>query len=78
VSNNAFDILLSTSSQIILRAKPGYALPAYGVVLVGIRLQHSSATNGDATATVNIYPDAAKRYDCNTANNVYYRVLLKQ
>lgn len=78
VANNSFDLLQSTSSLILLLAKPSFSLPPNGVVLIGVQLQHTSASNGEATTTVNIYPDASKRYDNNTANNVYYRVLLKQ
>lgn len=78
VDNNSFDVIQSTSSQILLLAKSSFALPSNGVVLIGVQLQHTSASNGEATTTVNIFPDIRKRYDDNTANNVYYRVLLKQ
>src|SRR5690606_32925143 len=78
VANNSFDVIQSTSSQILLLAKPSFSLGTFGIVFIGLKLQHTGASNGEATTTVNIYPDASKRYDNNTANNIYYRVLLKQ
>jgi hypothetical protein len=79
VNNTEFEVILSSPTLMVFKAKAGVMIGARSFKSIGIELKRTTALGGaTSNITVNITTDPTRSYDSNDFNNIFSRILNAQ